>query len=300
MADFSYMGSGSIEALGNAYCYTIDIFLYKFRVGDFAYVRENAIRGKLFKVRVAKVFLNNTSLNYNKKVSLYEDSTGSLYNESDLITYEEASELIQLSPWAGVTEPYTYQEGDLILYPRPEVVSAPIVAQYGPGDVAWSLPDAMRGDLVKVVIKRAISEMVFEDQLNGLWNLEDLVDEEVAVNTASGFATASFHNELELLRYAQSIPIESLNEVYATYSPGDFVWSLPDARRGDLLKVVIKKVISQNVFEDQLNGLWNLDDLVDEITATNIAYNYWLRRKRKIQKAVLNDPLVRPPVQRPY
>jgi hypothetical protein len=214
MADFSYVGSGSIESLGNAYCYTIDIFLYKFRVGDFAYVRENAIRGRLFKVRVAKVFLNNTSLNYNKKVSLYEDSTGSLYNESDLITYEEASELIQLSPWAGVTEP--------------------------------------------------------------------------------------FHNELELLRYAQSMPIESLNEVYATYGPGDFVWSLPDARRGDLLKVVIKKVISQNVFEDQLNGLWNLDDLVDEITATNIAYNYWLRRKRKIQKAVLNDPLVRPPVQRPY
>ncbi len=213
MADFSYTGSGSIEALGNAYCYTIDVFLYKFRVGDFAYVRENAIRGRLFKVRVAKVFLNNTSVNYNKKVSLYEDSTGSLYNESDLLTYEEASEIIQLSPWAGVTEPYTYQEGDMVLYPRPTQAPAPIVAAYGPGEIFWSLPDA---------------------------------------------------------------------------------------RRGDLLKIVIKRAISQTVFEDQLNGLWNLDDLVDEITATNIAYNYWLRRKRKIQKAVLDDPLVRPPVQRPY
>ncbi len=300
MADFSYTGSGSIEVLGNAYCYTIDVFLYKFRVGDFAYVRENAIRGRLFKVRVAKVFLNNTSVNYNKKVSLYEDSTGSLYNESDLLTFQEASEVIELSPWAGVTEPYTYQEGDVVLYPKPQITPAPVVAQYAPGDVAWSLPDAKRGDMVKVVVKRALSANVFEDQLNGLWNLDDLVDEQTAVSVVSGVAAASFHEELEFLRYAQSMPVESLNQIYADYGPGDFAWSLPDARRGDLLKIVIKRAISQTVFEDQLNGLWNLDDLVDEITATNIAYNYWLRRKRKIQKAVLDDPLVRPPVQRPY
>lgn len=300
MADFSYIGSGSIEALGNAYCYTIDVFLYKFRVGDFAYVRENAIKGRLFKVRVAKVFLNNTSANYNKKVSLYEDSTGSLYNESDLLTYEEASEIIQLSPWAGVVEPYTYQEGDVVVYPKPAAVPAPVVGAYGSGDVVWSLPDARRGDLVKVVIKRALSERVFEDQLNGLWNLEDLVDQEEAMSVASGVAVATFHDELELLHYAQNMPVESLNEFYAEYGPGDIFWSLPDARRGDLLKIVIKRAVSSSVYEDQLNGLWNLDDLVDEITATNIAYNYWLRRKRKIQKAVLDDPLVRPPVQSPY
>lgn len=213
MADFSYVGSGLLQVLGDAYCHEIDVFRYKFRVGDFAYVEQNAMLGRFLKVRIAKVYLNNPTVNYNKKVSLYEDSMGSLYNECELLTHEEASELVQLSPWALVNGPYTYQWGNVMLYPRPEVLPPPIVAAWQPGEVAWSLPDSRQGQMVRIVIKR---------------------------------------------------------------------------------------VVSQTVFEDQLNGLWNLEDLIDEITATNIAYNYWLRRKKKVEKAFLNDPLVRPPVQRPY
>jgi hypothetical protein len=70
------------------------------------------------------------------------------------------------------------------------------------------------------------------------------------------------------------------------YKPGDVLFSLPNAKKGKLEKVVIKlvRVISKRqdlygaykfLYQDTLNGLWSEDELVTEANALLEAQDYY-------------------------
>lgn len=65
-----------------------------------------------------------------------------------------------------------------------------VIAQFGPGDILWSIPKARRGVYEKVVIKKAkiartqLTQgqpvVLYVDTFNALWNEDELTDRNTA------------------------------------------------------------------------------------------------------------------------
>jgi len=92
--NYNYIGGGKIKfGLCAGYFKRINI-LHKFNVGDIAWLNYKAKKGKLESISIKKLIFTGGPYSTNKMVVLYKDNTNFLYNADELITKNEAVELV--------------------------------------------------------------------------------------------------------------------------------------------------------------------------------------------------------------
>jgi hypothetical protein len=97
---YNYTASGTIRIGGCSDTFLQQYISIRYSIGSVLYLRQKALKGKLEKIAIRDVILP-TSLNIwgsnlcnNCNITpIYKDTYNSLYNESDLISYDEAIEL---------------------------------------------------------------------------------------------------------------------------------------------------------------------------------------------------------------
>jgi hypothetical protein len=102
---FAYQGGGTIK-LDGCVCPTKQIYLYyKWSENSFAYLKYKAQKGVMERIAIKRVIINKNARTAYADVVLYQDTLNSLYNESDLITEDEAKYLAQIY-WLTQLEEY--------------------------------------------------------------------------------------------------------------------------------------------------------------------------------------------------
>jgi len=171
---YYYVGDGTVYTGSFALVHKNLYVKYKFDKYSIAYDKSAAEKGILKKVFIQKVILKNIVKSWHKNVVMYVDNLKSMYNEYDLLTLQEAQDIIDQS---------TYVPPNCSLPPNPP---APIPATYAPNTILYSLKDAEKGQIVKIVILRSLpqSPTIYEDTLHSLWNESELISKNEAKNLA--------------------------------------------------------------------------------------------------------------------
>lgn len=96
MSNFNYISSNGLRVGNCAICVYQCVPSYKFSVGDLVYDRNKANIGKLQKIYIKKIILSSLC-NYRCKdfSPIYVSFLNSFYNEKDLISLEEATNIIK-------------------------------------------------------------------------------------------------------------------------------------------------------------------------------------------------------------
>jgi hypothetical protein len=99
-----YTGEGTIKISG-CVCPIKNIYiLTQWAINSYAFLKYKAQRGIMEKISIKKVIVTNKKIG-SVQIVLYQDTLNSLYNESDLITEEEAKYLAQVY-WLTQLEQY--------------------------------------------------------------------------------------------------------------------------------------------------------------------------------------------------
>lgn len=85
-----YTGSGGAETFGCAETSMLVYYEYPFGEGSVAYLRYKAEKGVLERVVIKKVIIRQNRATWGQVIFLYQDTLNALFNESDLITHEQA------------------------------------------------------------------------------------------------------------------------------------------------------------------------------------------------------------------
>lgn len=191
----TYYGGGKVVVLGSAKQFRRLYFYHKydrystgrFRGKDIAYLKSAALKGKLEKIVIEKVYLKNTTKTLHKNVNFYEDKLNTLYREDELLTLKEAENIIAQS-----TTEFNFM-------PKTQKSTQPIIKRFA-GDVdvgtIWaSRYYAQRGDLVKFAVRRNLNDLMIEDTTGGLYRKDDLI----TVNQAKSIALAYWQDRRQRL-----------------------------------------------------------------------------------------------------
>jgi hypothetical protein len=89
----AYTGSGSIQLKGCAGVVGKYFYQTKFGERSAAYTLQKAKKGIIEKIVVKQVILHRSPKTYNQIVWLYKDTFNGLWNESDLLTHQEAIDI---------------------------------------------------------------------------------------------------------------------------------------------------------------------------------------------------------------
>ena len=96
------------------------------------------------KIVIDKVYLKNTTKTFYKNVNFYEDKLNSLYREDELLTLEEAQNIIGMNALSHVE----------IQKPVAEIKKINFQRKYQDGEILYSAIAAKSGKIEKVVIKK--------------------------------------------------------------------------------------------------------------------------------------------------
>lgn len=186
---YHYTGDGIVYTGSFALTYKKLFVRYKFDKLSVAYDRAAAEKGILKKVFIQRVVLKNVIKSLHKDVVMYVDNLQSMYNERDLLTLKEAEEIVAQAVYVPPN-----------CSPAPEP-PAPLPSVYPPNTVLFSLSDAQKGKMKKVVILKSLpkSPQVYEDTLHSLWNENELTDETTAKSLALAYWEARKASIQELL-----------------------------------------------------------------------------------------------------
>jgi len=273
---YNYYGGGKIVVLGSAkqwkkiyYYHKYDRYsMGRFIGKDIAYLKSAALKGKLEKIVIEKVYIKNTIKTFYKDVNFYEDKLNSLYREDELITIEEAQQVINVS--ILTFEPIVKKE---IIEPVTRNISSKFVS----GNVLYSAPAAKKGELEKVVVKKCIKHKIYLDMLNSMWNESDLVNLEVANKIIEENKERNerpfYKNQIvksQTVRISNNVPLGSL-------------WcSKFHAQKGEIVKIVVRRILSDNFIEDTLGSTYENNNLITVQEAKSLALIYWLNRREQI------------------
>jgi len=96
MSNFNYTSSNGLRVGNCAICTYQCVLNYKFNIGDLAYNKNKANKGKLEKIYIKKIILSSFC-NYRCKdfSPIYVSMLNSFYNEKDLISLEEATVIVK-------------------------------------------------------------------------------------------------------------------------------------------------------------------------------------------------------------
>lgn len=90
-----YNGSGKIKiGVCTGYFEKTNIF-HKFNVGDLAWLKYKAKKGKLESIKIKNLIFNGNAFSKNIMVVLYKDNYNFLYNPDELLTKNEAVEIVK-------------------------------------------------------------------------------------------------------------------------------------------------------------------------------------------------------------
>ena len=270
---YYYVGDGTVYTGSFALVHKNLYVKYKFDKYSIAYDKFAAEKGILKKVFIQKVILKNIVKSWHKNVVMYVDNLKSMYNEYDLLTLQEAQDIIDQS---------TYVPPNCSPPPNPP---APIPATYAPNSVHYSKNAAIRGELEKVVILRSLpyQPKIYVSTLQGIYNEDDLI-------TLSE-AQQLIEDSPPVPPYCP-VPEEPPAPLPSLYAPNTILYSLKDAEKGKIVKIVILRSLPQSptIYEDTLHSLWNESELITKNEAKTIALDYWESRKASLEN--LYDKLI--------
>lgn len=93
MADFNYAGTGGISMFGCAKA-TVSVFYnYAFGEGSIVFLKYKANKGILERIAIKKVIVKKNRHTMGQPVFLYQDSLNAYYNESELVSHQDAVNL---------------------------------------------------------------------------------------------------------------------------------------------------------------------------------------------------------------
>jgi len=273
---YTYYGGGEVKVLGSAKQHAKLYFYRKFerssvkRFGnkDIAYLKSEALKGKLQKIVIQKVYMKNTTKTFYKTVNFYEDALHSLYREDELITLQEAQDIIGLA--------FLEIKNQNINIDKKIITDKNHKVKYPNNSVMYSFSAACKGQLEKVLIISSPKPKLYIDKLNSMWNEDDLVNEDRA-------------NEL-ILEYKQRIStkIDKTNVKIQEFNQqsnaivGHIYYDKISAERGVITPVLVTKIINSNIVQDRLNSLWEISNLVEHTEAKSLALNYWTNRRAQL------------------
>jgi hypothetical protein len=263
---FNYTGDGVVYTGSFALSRKIVYARYKFDRLSIAYDRMAAEKGILKKVFIQRVILKNVIKSWHKDVAMYVDNLHSMYNEYDLLTLEEAEEIVSQSV-------YVPPDCSPPVDPPP-----PLPATYAPNTILYSKRAAIRGKLEKVIILKSLPYQpeIYISTLKSMYNESDLI---TLVEAEQIIAESP-----PIPPYCPE-PIEPPAPLPSLYPPNTILFSLKDAEKGKIVKVVILRSLPQSpkIYEDISHSLWNEETLVFEEEAKSIALDYWEQRRAEIQ-----------------
>jgi hypothetical protein len=273
---YKYEGSGEIKILGSAkqwkklyYYHKYDSFaVAHYKNKDVAYVKSKSIMGILEKVVIEKVYIKNTTKTFYKNVNFYEDKLKSLYREDELITLQEAQEIINV----GILkfEPIIEKE-------KPNSVTKNISSKFNSGNILYSGLAAKKGELEKVVIKKCVKYKIYLDMLNSMWNESELVD----LENAKKIIEENRERKERPFYEKQTVKIQT-NEPNNSVPLGSLWCSKSHAQKGEILKILVKRILNDNIIEDKLGSLYQNNDLITVQEGKSIALAYWQNRREDI------------------
>jgi len=93
--NYNYAGSGKIIFKScTGYFKRTNIF-HKFNVGDLAWLKYKAKKGKLEVISIKNLLFNGSVYSTNRMLVLYKDNNNFLYNPDELLTKNEAVEIVK-------------------------------------------------------------------------------------------------------------------------------------------------------------------------------------------------------------
>lgn len=263
---YYYTGGGTVYTGSFALVHKNLYVKYKFDKYSIAYDKAAAEKGILKKVFIQKVILKNIVKSWHKNVVMYVDNLKSMYNEYDLLTLNEAQEIIDQS---------TYVPPNCTPPVNPP---APLPSTFAPNSIHYSKSSAIKGELEKVVILRSLpyQPKIYVSTLQGIYHEDDLI---------------SLTEAQQLIEDSPPVPPycptpqEPPAPLPALYPPNTILYSLKDAEKGQMVKVVILRSLPQSpqIYEDTLHSLWEEAELVTKNDAKFVALNYWENRKASLQ-----------------
>ena len=275
---YTYYAGGEIKVLGSAKQHAQFYFYRKYerssvkRFGnkDVAYLRSSAYKGKLEKIVVQKVYMKNTTKTFFKNVNFYEDITNSIYREDELLTLQEAQELIGLH-MLDFKEPVKKEIKKTIK----EVKFSP---KHKSGSVLYSLKSAKKGTLEKVFIVDSPKPKLYKDKFGSFWNESDLIAEKDAVSMVQGRQVVAPAPEVVK---QDTPPIDD-------FVVGSIWADKIAAGRGELVKVLVAKVPNVYTIQDQFSFFWDKTKLISVGEAKAIALAYWKDRRNQLTDVINN------------
>ena len=98
--NFQYTASGSVKLGGCSNYKLIIFFYYAFGIGSIVFSKPKALKGIYEKiviknVRIPEQYHNNTTCRYCTLTALYIDTLNAYWNENELVSYDDAHELIK-------------------------------------------------------------------------------------------------------------------------------------------------------------------------------------------------------------
>lgn len=212
--NYTYVGSGTIRVSGCS-SYGMDYFLYyAFAVGSFVYSRKKAAtRGVYERICIKDVIYPakmlegmRRTLKFQWVSPLYLDTLNGLWNENELVSYADATTLIQqYRASLAIREPE--RDGVKVSGSAAYRLTYFLYYDFAIGSIVYSKKKALKGIYERVCIKdvrfpdstlQGMRETaqpektypVYVDTLNGIWNEDELV----------GYGDATFLIEQALLR----------------------------------------------------------------------------------------------------
>lgn len=273
---YNYIGSGNLFVLGSAKQWKKIYYYHKYdrystghlKGKDIAYLKSAALKGKLEKIVIEKVYIKNTIKTFYKDVNFYEDRLNSLYREDELITLEEAQNIINVNMLAF--EPIIKKE-------KINPVAGVPSSKFNSGNILYSKLAAKKGELEKVVIKKCVKYKIYLDMLSSMWNESDLIDLENAKKIIEENRERNerpFYKkqvvEIQTTEPENSIPLGSIwcSKIYA--------------QKGEIVKILVRRILSDNIVEDTLGSAYQNNDLITVQEGKSIALAYWQNRREEI------------------
>ena len=174
----SYFGGGLLNTSGFGYAKEREFVRYKFARNSYAYMRRKAEIGVLERVFIDKVILKSTVKTFHKHVPMYIDNLKTMYDEIELVTYEDAQNLIESNIYLTSLQDHRQNK-------QKEIKKNVISNRFAANDICFSKPAAIMGKMEKVIILKPLNDYeIYMDKFHSLWSKDDLIVEAEAKSLA--------------------------------------------------------------------------------------------------------------------
>jgi hypothetical protein len=127
------------------------------------------------------------------------------------------------------------------------------------------------------VIKKCVKYKIYLDMLNSMWNESELVD----LENAKKIIEENRERKERPFYEKQTVKIQT-NEPNNSVPLGSLWCSKSHAQKGEILKILVKRILNDNIIEDKLGSLYQNNDLITVQEGKSIALAYWQNRREDI------------------